>query len=145
MEIYPMPMFVQLTVTDLDAASSWYQHVLAFDEVMAMPGMVHLRYRKYADVMLVPEDGDSEDDTDGTPTDAAPLGRGLSLYFNVEDETVADVAERAEAREATITCGPVETAWNTCEVAITDPDGYELVFSEPVDTDREFDEVAEGM
>lgn len=135
MEIYPMPMFAQLTVTDLDAASSWYQTVLDFEEVMQMPGMAHLRYRKYADVMLVTEDAEDE------AIEAAPLGRGLSLYFNLEDESVADVAERAEARDATITRGPVETAWNTREVAISDPNGYELVFSEPVDTDKQFEEV----
>jgi uncharacterized protein (DUF1697 family) len=37
--------------------------------------------------------------------------------------------------------GAVETAYNTREVTVEDPDGYTLVFSEPVDTSRSFEDV----
>ena len=52
-------------------------------------------------------------------------------------ESVGDVTARAREAGAT-TDGPTETGWNTRELAVRDPDGYELVFSEPVDTDRSF-------
>lgn len=46
----------------------------------------------------------------------------------------------ARAREAAATAdGPTETGWNTRELPVRDPDGYEPVFPEPVDADRSFE------
>jgi len=57
-EIYPMPAFVMLMVNDLEASSTFYQSALDFKHIFTMPGpggqpdLVHLRWIKYADVLL---------------------------------------------------------------------------------------------
>jgi uncharacterized glyoxalase superfamily protein PhnB len=127
---YPMPAFPMLRVSDPAASARWYQEVLDFLHVFTAPGpggrsmLVHLRWVKYADLLLVPED----------EPPAEPHGLGVSLYFNFVDErleslTVDALAERARAAGATIVHGPADRAWNTREVTIADPDGYHLTFS----------------
>nr|WP_282594723.1 VOC family protein [Halomarina salina] len=139
-----MPLFPRLTVEDVAASADFYTDVLGFDELFAMPGggTSHVRYRKYADVMLVQsgmaaepgavaESGtatESEATADGDdPPEVA--GAGVEIYLTVEDGSVDDVAERV--REAGFEAeGPTETPWNTREVSVEDPDGYVLVFSQ---------------
>ena len=137
-EIYPMPLFPRLVVSDVGESTDWYESV-GFDVVYSMPAMAHVRYRKYADVMLA-------DETTLQPgTDSPAAGRrgsGVSLFVTVESESVDDVAERAGASGIDVGDGPRETPWNTRELRLVDPDGYELVFSEgPVDADASFEEV----
>lgn len=147
-EIYPMPMHARLVVSDLDEASTWYEDVLGFRRVFALSGTVHLRYAKYADVLLVsgrPEarPGESDDDAvDSLTGSDVPRGVGVSLSFTVADETVDDIADRVAAAETAVVEGPVDRPWNTREVVVRDPEGYELVFTEPIDAERSFDEVA---
>jgi uncharacterized glyoxalase superfamily protein PhnB len=131
-EVYPMPMFNQLSVSDVTSSTEWYQEALGFEAVFTMEGLAHLRYRKYGDVLLV---------LGNEPIDPEHQGRGVSICFNVKDETVAELADRARNVGAIIERGPTETPHNTREVVITDPDGYELVFSEPIDTKASFEEV----
>lgn len=130
-QIYPMPMFNRLEVSDITRSIEWYQDVLDFENIFHMPTLAHLRYRKYADVLLVPSENEIEPDR---------RGLGVTIYCTPEDETVAEIAGRARAAGATAS-GPTETAYNTREVTITDPDGYTLAFSEPVDTTRSFEGV----
>ena len=60
-EIYPMPMFPTLAVRDVGASVGWYAEQVGFGTVFVMPGadgepaLGHLRWRKYADVLLVPD------------------------------------------------------------------------------------------
>lgn len=129
-EIYPMPSFARFSATDLDASVEWYR-ALGFESVFETDEMAHLRYRKYADVMLV---------IDREPDDA-PRGAGVSIYVTVENESVNDVAKRADEYDIEPSHGPEETSWNTREVGFGDPDGYEIVFSEAGDTDRAFEDV----
>jgi catechol 2,3-dioxygenase-like lactoylglutathione lyase family enzyme len=130
-EIYPMPMFATLAVSDVERSTEWYEEALGFKNVFGMPTMAHLRYRKYGDVLLV-----------STNTDLDPDQRrlGVDIHFTTEAETVAVIADRARAADAVVN-GPEETPYNTREVTIEDPDGYTLVFSEPVDTSRSFEDV----
>lgn len=135
-EIYPMPLFPQLTVSDTAASTEWYR-AIGFDVIYSMPVMVHLRYRKYADVMLVADRTNRDEEV----SPDSRRGQGVSIYLTVEDESVDDVAHRAAEYGAEIASEPHETAWNTREVALRDPDGYELVFSERAESDRTFEEV----
>lgn len=132
-EIYPMPMFATLAVSDLTRSTEWYEAALGFENVFEMPAMAHRRYRKYGDVLLVPAESDLDPDPD-------QRGLGVDIDFTAENETVAEIAERARDADATVN-GPVETAYNTREITVEDPDGYTLVFSEPVDTSRSFEDV----
>ncbi len=135
-EIYPMPLFPQMTVSDVVHSTEWYR-AIGFDVIYSMPVMTHLRYRKYADVMLVAE----QTNLDEGGSSETVRGQGVSIYLTVEDESVDDVAERAAEYGAEITTEPHETPWNTREIELRDPDGYELVFSERAESDRTFEEV----
>jgi uncharacterized glyoxalase superfamily protein PhnB len=121
-EIYPMPMFPTIAVTDVAAVSGWYQAALGFAVVFAAPGgaMVHLRLRKYQDVLIVPL-------REGTATAAA----SLSITFNADGEidALAARARAAAALGASSVIGPVATPWNTLDLRVTDPVGHRLVFT----------------
>ncbi|WP_338727927.1 hypothetical protein [Haladaptatus sp. DJG-WS-42] len=56
-EVYPMALFCQLTVSDIENSLAWYD-ALDFTRIYEMPVMSHDRYRKYADIMLVTDEWD---------------------------------------------------------------------------------------
>jgi catechol 2,3-dioxygenase-like lactoylglutathione lyase family enzyme len=141
-EIYPMPFFVNLTVSDLEASSKFYQETLGFKHIFTMPGpggqplLVHLRWTKYADLLLsLPRDGIAVPE---------PRGAGVALSFQMLerfDGSVDALAEQAKAGGANIASGPLDQPWNVRELTILDPDGYRLVFTAPLNTNLGFDEV----
>jgi lactoylglutathione lyase len=138
---YPMSMFAQLAVSDVKRSAEWYESALGFEINYAMPMIASVRYRKYADLMLVDEKTSIRTDLSKAPE----RGQGISIYFIAEDAT-DEIAARAEKHDAEITHGPEETTWNTREVVITDPDGYELVFSERLEhPDNSIEEVMESQ
>jgi len=125
-EIYPMPMFATLAVSDVAGLSKWYQDALGFGVVFTMPGpggapsLVHLRRRKYQDVLVVP-----------AAAGAVAPAPGLSISFQADGE-VAALAERARAVPAVgaaAIVGPIDTPWNTTDLRVTDPAGHRLVFT----------------
>jgi uncharacterized glyoxalase superfamily protein PhnB len=121
-EIYPMPMFATLEVADVASTSAWYQAALGFDVVFAAPGaaLVHLRRRKYQDVLLVPARG-----TAATPPTT------LTLSFNADRELHAlwERARIAAPLGASEISDPVKTPWNTIDLRVTDPSGHRLIFT----------------
>ena len=110
-EFYPMPMFPTLSVRDIDLSTSWYTDKAGFSLVFSMPGpggnvgLAHLRWRKYADLLLV----------QGTNSAYAThaKGAGVTLSFLVETETVDDMAARLAESGVELEEGPVERPWNT--------------------------------
>lgn len=137
-EIYPMPSFPILNVTDLAASSHWYQEALGFRHVFTMSGpggvpmLAHLRWVKYADLLL-----------GARPVEPGRRGLGITLSFSalLAGRTVDSIAAQAEAHGAHIVAPPAAMPWNARECTIEDPDGYRLVFSEPINIGRNFDEV----
>jgi uncharacterized glyoxalase superfamily protein PhnB len=124
-EVYPMPMFVTLAVADVNGVSAWYQRALGFSTMFAgpegggQPSLVHLRRRKYQDLLVTPGP------PDGTPP------ASLTLTFNADGE-VDDLAARAREAEplgSSSIVGPVDTPWNTRDLRVTDPAGHRLVFT----------------
>lgn len=86
------------------------------------PPLVHLRRRKYQDVLLVP----------GGPDPSGPRAAGLTLSFDADGEVDA-MAERARSAAplgASAIEGPLSTPWNTRELRVSDPAGHRLVFFE---------------
>ena len=141
-EIYPMPSFPLLAANDLEASAKWYQDVLGFQHIFSMPGpggsvaLVHLRWLKYADLLLV-------GNRDGQEL-AGPRGVGVTLSFSMLERfggSVDAFAQQARERGATIASGPLSQPWNVREVTILDPDGYRLTFTAPLDTTLGFDKV----
>jgi len=141
-EIYPMPFFPMLIVTDLEASSKFYQEMLGFKHIFTMPGpdgqpaLAHLRWLKYADLLIaLPRDGQAIPE---------PRGAGISLSFQMLERfegSVDALAEQAKAKGANIISGPLDQPWNVRELTILDPDGYRLVFTAPLDVNFSFDEV----
>ncbi len=140
-EFYPMPMFPTLSVTDIGASASWYTEKVGFARVFAIPGtggevaLEHLRWSKYADLLLVPEAS--------APYPAQTKGTGISLSFLAQTEAIDDMAARLEDSGVEIKEGPVNRPWNTRDIVILDPDGYRLIFFEPIDISRTFEDVIE--
>ena len=124
-QIYPMPSFPLINVTDVERSSRWYQDTLGFADVFTMrsregvPLLAHLRWCTYADILLTPTRG------------AIDTPRGLGIALNFATVNADDVAERARAAGATILDGPVNRPWNARDVTIADPDGYRLMFTAP--------------
>jgi catechol 2,3-dioxygenase-like lactoylglutathione lyase family enzyme len=141
-EIYPMPLFPTLIVSDLEASSKFYQETLGFMHIFTMhgpagqPALVHLRWLKYADLLIaLPRDGQ---------TIPEPRGAGVSLSFQMLERfegSVDMLAEHAKAKGANIISGPLDQPWNVREMTILDPDGYRLVFTAPLNIGLGFDEV----
>lgn len=136
-EIYPMPSFPVLIVKDLESSANFYQNALGFKHVFTMPGLVHLRWVKYADLLLAkPRDGKELQE---------PKGVGISLNFNLFDHFNGDIdafANQARENGANV-IGPIDQPWNVREVTVFDPDGYKLVFTVPLNLNLSFDEVIE--
>jgi catechol 2,3-dioxygenase-like lactoylglutathione lyase family enzyme len=138
-EIYPMPSFPALIVKDLEASSDFYQNALGFKHIFGMPGpdgkpaLVHLRWVKYADLLLTAA-RDGKELTE-------PRGVGISLNFGMFDRFDIDAfAEQAREKGASV-IGPIDRPWNVREVTVLDPDGYRLVFTVPLNINLGFDEV----
>lgn len=107
-DIYPMPLFPMLIVKDLEASSSFYQNALGFKPIFTMPGpdgqpsMVHLRWVKYADLLLANSRGGEEL--------TGPKGVGVSLNFAMFDRFDGDMdafANHARENGANVV-GPVD-------------------------------------
>jgi hypothetical protein len=128
-EVYPMPVFAALETPDVNALAHWYQLALGFEIMFKAPGaggqrvLVHLRRRKYQDVLVRPVQPGS------TTTEMC----GLALCFQA-GEDVDQLAARAAAvpviGKARIEPA-ADTPWNTRQVRIVDPDGRLLVFTQP--------------
>ncbi len=136
-ESYPMPMFATLAVRDMAAAIRWYES-LGVQPLLAMPGpgrapsLAHLRWAKYADLLLVPQSAN----VTGTK------GTGISLTFMVSDGTVDKLAERARALGAKLLREPGDRPWNARDFTVADPDGFALTFSMgPLRKDLSFEDV----
>lgn len=121
-DIYPMPAFPMLQSDDLEKLSSWYQS-LGFADVFTMrnadgrPLLAHLRWSRYADILITPARSPS------------PAPRGLGITLNFMTESADAVAAQAAAIGATIVDGPADRPWNARDVTIVDPEGYRLNFT----------------
>ena len=139
-------MFPTLSVADVAALVEWYTGKMGFASVFSLPGlsggiaMAHLRWRKFADLLLAPDAGTSDT--------GQPKGVGVVLSFLADSMPVDDMAAELASRGVEIAEGPVTRPWNVRDIVVLDPDGYRLVFFAPVDVSRSFEhvmgDVAEG-
>jgi uncharacterized glyoxalase superfamily protein PhnB len=123
-EFYPMPSFPLLAVANLAKSSLWYQDVLGFAHVFTMPGpggnpaLVHLRWLKYADLLLR-----------AGPSIESMKGIGITLNFAMMDRSLDALAARARESGAHFIQEPGDRPWNARDFTLTDPDGFALTFT----------------
>jgi uncharacterized glyoxalase superfamily protein PhnB len=131
-EFYLMPSFLTLVVRNLSNSTNWYQKTLGFKLVYSIPGanakpmLTHLRWTKYADLLLVEENPQQ-------PLAHNKFGVGVMLRFAVVEGTVDEIAEKARSCGANIIVQPVTRSWNIREFMILDPDGYQIQFTQQID------------
>ena len=134
-----MAMFPTLSVADVSASVEWYTGKVGFASMFSLPGpgggvaMAHLRWRKYADVLLAPDGGSSDD--------GRRKGVGVALSFLADSEPVDDLAAELASRGVDISEGPVTRPWSVRDIVVLDPEGYRLVCFAPVDVSRNFEDV----
>jgi catechol 2,3-dioxygenase-like lactoylglutathione lyase family enzyme len=122
-DVYPMPVFVTLRAADVARSVTWFRDALGFGVMFVGPdsgdgpSMVHLRRSRYQDVLVV-----------GGLREPSEHGGSLTVPFQaMTDGEVELIAERAAAHGEIE--GPYDTALNTREVTVIDPDGHRFVFS----------------
>ena len=144
-EYYPMPAFPTLSTSSLGVSRRFYVDGLGFRHVFSISGpdgqpvVEHIRFARYADVLL-------EQEPPGLDYGTVGRGRGVRITFSaaLANRRCTEIAERARRYGARVE-GPVERPWNVREVEVTDPDGYVLVFSEPLDTGKSMEEVLDDI
>jgi catechol 2,3-dioxygenase-like lactoylglutathione lyase family enzyme len=120
-DIYPMPAFVTIEVSDLERTVDWYVNALDFVELFRMPGpggspsLVHLRRWRHQDILV--------------RAGEAGLGAGIVVSVAALAEDLPALAARARAHGGGSVDGPVDTPWNSRDLRVTDPDGYRLVYT----------------
>ena len=125
-EVYPMPAFATLQVHEIADVAAWYEKALGFRPMFTAPGpegdpvLIHLRRRKYQDLLLIPAASDAQTG----PT-------SLTLSFSA-DEDIDALAERASSVSSVGRSkveGPFDTPWNTRDLRVTDPAGHAIVLT----------------
>lgn len=126
-DIYGMPAFVSLAVSDVRAAAAWFTDVLDFVELFAMPPgddpvLIHLRRWRYQDILIRRADR-------GQPESAAPITGAIQLSFAAEYDELDALAARARRSGAAEVLDPRDTPWNTRDFEVVTPQGLRLVFT----------------
>jgi len=122
---------------DRNQAALGFKHIFTMPGPDGQPSLVHLRWVKYAD-LLITRSRDGRELTE-------PKGAGISLNFNMLEHFNGDMdAFSRHAREngANVT-SPIDQPWNVREVTVLDPDGYKLIFTMPINLNLSFEEVIE--
>lgn len=130
-----------LAVRDLVASTQWYRDALGFELVFEMPGptgspvLSHLRWAKYADLLLTP---------DGSAT-TDPKGVGVTLNFAMGNRSIDEFSDRIVKQWGDHTTGPMDQPWNARELTVLDLDGYRITFTQPINTNLSIDNVANNV
>jgi predicted lactoylglutathione lyase len=101
-EYYPMPMFINLGVSDIDVSVEWYQHILGFREIFRGSGIIHLRRERFQDLLLFPTQASEMN---------AP-GEGIVVQFQAGEVSVEEIARKAQQQGSSDVDGPLERPWN---------------------------------
>ncbi len=124
----PQPL---IAVRDVRASSRWYTTLLG---ARSLPEHPHRdRYERIyssGEMILQLHAWDAENHPNLVDADAAPVGHGVLLWFEVDDFDAA--VKRARALSAEIVAEPhVNPAPQHREMWLRDPDGYVVVMASP--------------
>lgn len=123
-EIYAMPAFVTLPVTDLDRAQRWYEalgFVLLAELGHGPARLLHLRRYRYQDLLLVAAVPEAE------PT--IGLRPRVSFAHTGPLDELGEMAAALRAQDAGQVTGPTPTPWHAVELVAVDADGHQVVLT----------------
>ena len=126
--VYSQPL---IAVRDVRASSRWYRQLLGLDSLPEHPHR-DVYERMFCDGRMVLQlhAWEAHDHPNLVNADAAPIGHGVLLWFEVDDFDA--VVEQARALGAEIVIEPhVNRAPGHREVWLRDPDGYVVVVASP--------------
>lgn len=136
-DYYAMPSFVMLGVRDVVASARWYE-ALGFQNVFAMPGpggaplLVHLRWVRYADLLLRAEQSAA----------TGPKGLGLTVNYMTPMADIDALFRKAKEAGATVASEIGNRPWNARDFTLADPDGFRITFTAgPVEQKLGIDEI----
>jgi catechol 2,3-dioxygenase-like lactoylglutathione lyase family enzyme len=120
-----------IAVRDVRASSRWYSKLLGFETLAEHPHRdVYDRLLSDGSLVLQLHAWDEEKHANLVNADAAPVGHGVVLWFEVDDFDAA--VKRARALKATVVEEPhVNPAPQHRELWLRDRDGYVLVIASP--------------
>jgi catechol 2,3-dioxygenase-like lactoylglutathione lyase family enzyme len=120
-----------IAVRDVRSSSRWYGELLGTDSLAEHPHRdVYDRISCSGQLVLQLHAWDEENHPNLVNRDAAPVGHGVVLWFQVNDFDLA--VERARALGAEIVLEPhINPAPNHREIWLRDPDGYVVVVASP--------------
>ncbi len=118
--IYPIPMFVNLVVSDLAIAETLYASagfvtLATISGPGGLPSLVHLRREKYQDLLM---------------TQGLAVRGTVSASFAAGEVDLDEVADRIRSAGGDVT-GPVDTPWFTTDVRFADADGDTVTLTAP--------------
>ena len=126
--VRPQPL---IAVRDVRASSRWYSQLLAADSLPDHPHRdTYDRILCAGELVLQLHAWDEEDHPNLTNADAAPVGHGVLLWFEVDDFDAA-VNQARELRAEVVLEPHVNPNPNHREMWLRDPDGYVVVISSP--------------
>ena len=125
-DIYPMPIFITLTVDNAQVSADWYNKALNFRTIFALNDPItnelnfaHLRRKKYQDILLVKGITDKTKNT-----------QGIIVTFQAWED-IDVLTNHAKENGTLVMVEPHDTLWNTRDVTFQDLDGYVINFTYP--------------
>jgi catechol 2,3-dioxygenase-like lactoylglutathione lyase family enzyme len=126
--VRPQPL---IAVRDVEASSRWYARLLGAESLGGdTHGNLYDRVLSRGRLVLQLHAWDEEDHPNLVRAQAAPLGHGVLLWFELDDFDAA--VKRARALRATVIEEPhVNPGPQHREMWLRDPDGYVVVIVSP--------------
>jgi uncharacterized glyoxalase superfamily protein PhnB len=106
---------------------AWYRDVVGFEvqQEMERDGTLRAVSLKAGDVRILLNQDDGARGWDRVK------GEGVSFQF-ITDQSVDDIAARIKASGGAIDSEPADMPWGVRMFRLRDPDGFKLVFSQPL-------------
>jgi lactoylglutathione lyase len=116
-----------ITVADIRESMAWYRDVVGFEvqQEMERDGTLRAVSLKAGDVRILLNQDDGARGWDRVK------GEGVSFQF-ITDQSVDDIAARIKAAGGAIDSEPADMPWGMRMFRLRDPDGFKLVFSQPL-------------
>jgi len=118
-------------VFDMHRSVAWYRDMLGFEVVQSYEPDGHLYWAmlQLGDATLMLNSQYEDEDRPAQEPPSSPGHSHVTLYFDCPD---VDGAHKHLEAKGVKSSGPKVTYYQMKQLTVTDPDGYELCFQQPV-------------